>query len=170
MKKLVLVLLSSVLLAGCGGGPAGFSVKQKGVDIPFEKKTMVAVMRPDITETSFIVANYEVTLKDNSIRGVENPKTPGQVMISFAVKGDGKDFNKPLQVGDYTDKKIIWADLRNGDNGGTSTPLSKSDYTFNGKISITEITDDTVKGSIDLTKDDTSVKGSFEAKIVSKRL
>jgi hypothetical protein len=127
-------------------------------------------MRPDIQETSFIVANYDVTLKDNSIRGVESPKTPGQVMISFAVKGDGKDFKNPLQVGDYTDKKIIWCDLRNGDKGGTSTPLSKEDYTFNGKVSITEITDDTVKGSIDLTKDDTSVKGSFEAKIVSKHL
>ena len=170
MKKLIFTLFAAAMLAACGGGPAGFSVKQKGVDLPFEKKTMVAVMRPDITETSFIVANYDVTLKDNSIRGVESPKIPGQVMISFAVKGDGKDFKKPLQVGDYTDKKIIWCDLRNGDKGGTSTPLSKEDYTFNGKVSITEITDDTVKGSIDLTKDDTSVKGSFEAKIVSKHL
>jgi major membrane immunogen (membrane-anchored lipoprotein) len=170
MKKLIFVLCASVLLAACGGGgPAGFSVKLKGADLPFEKKTMVAVMRPDIKETDFIVANYDVTLKDNSIRGVDKPNAAGQVMISFAVEGDGKDFKNPLQVGEYTNKQIKWVDVRTGEKGD-STPMSNDDYTFNGKIKITEITDDTVKGSMDITKGDSSVKGSFETKIVSKHL
>lgn len=184
MKRSIAILMAALLLGACGGQKNGndaaaggggggsnstaFTLKLKGADRPFDKKVTVAVLRPDLKETGILIANFAIDMSGNSVRGAPRPKNAGQMMIDFGLAGDGKDFNHPLQVGEYTDK-VKWLEIVT-DKSNEQVVYHARDADSTIKITISEITDDMVKGRIDFSKKDTSLSGPFEAKIISKHL
>lgn len=168
MKRLLILICGCLLFAACGG-PKGFTLKYKGKDVPFEKKMGASSFRPDLGEGQIALLNYDIEIKDKSVMGIRDPDQPGQVLIGIYFKNNnGADRNNSIKPGDVSDKiKYIW--FANGDTkdrvtfGENATPV-------NGKLVITEVTDDLIKGEIDVKKDGTSITGPFEAKIISRHL
>lgn len=165
IKIYVAVCCLITLFVACG--PKGFSITYKGKSVPFEKKTAAASFRPDLQEGQIVLTNYDVEIKDKSVMGVADPTTVGQMLVGFGFKTNSDDFKEPVKPGEFTDTiKYVWVS-----NGDTKDRVDfRTDGKVKGKITVTEVTADTIKGTIDVTKDDSSVSGTFEAKILSKHL
>ena len=168
MKKILIIAILAAFITACGG-PKGFSVKYKGKDVPFELKTSASSIRPDLGEGQLVMANYDIEIKDKSVMGIRDPDKPGQVLVGvFFKNNDEKEFKNSVKPGDFSDKiKYVW--VANGDTKDRVT-FSESGATPTGKLTITEVTDDMMKGTMDITKGDTTISGPFQAKIHSKHL
>lgn len=169
MKKIFFLAAFAFLAAACGGSGGGWSVKYKGKNVPFEVKTSASSIRPDLGEGQLVIANYDIEIKDKSVMGIQDPEKPGQVLVGvFFKNNDEKDFKNSVKPGDFSDKiKYVW--VANGDTKDRVT-FSEGGAKITGKLSITEVTDDMMKGTMEITKGDTTVSGPFQAKIHSKHL
>lgn len=172
MKKIyfVFVILASLVMAACGsiGGSSssGFTVKADGKESTLDKKTSVAVIRKDLKEGHFLIANHEVDMSGKSILGMKKTEAAGQMQITFGLKGEG-DFNQPIKPGEYSGKKISWVSIRQFKDGShNETGLAGSGSNMTGSIKINSVTDDTITGTIDVVSGDKAVKGDFETKVL----
>lgn len=168
MKRLSFIILAAFLFAACGG-PKSFSVKYKGKDVPFESKTSASSIRPDLGDGQLIISNYDIEIKDKSVMGISDPDKAGQVLVGVYFKvNDQKDFKNSVKPGDFSDKiKYVW--VANGDSKNRVT-FSDGGAPVTGKLSISEVTEDMMKGTMEITKGDTVISGPFQAKILSKHL
>lgn len=168
MKTLTTLFVCLIAIFGlaCGSaGSGGTEVKiAEDKSLKFEAKTAYADMRPDLTEVHFALANYDFSMKPKTINSVGDVKD-GQIRITFGLKGKkGEDFNNPVQPGEYSDTKLKWVDIYHFADGGHQTVNVEE---RKGKVTITEVTDAEIKGSIDVTGDKgKTVKASFTAKKV----
>lgn len=169
MKKIIFLAAFAFLAAACGASGGGWSVKYKGKNVPFEVKTSASSIRPDLGEGQLVIANYDIEIKDKSVMSIRDPDKPGQVLVGvFFKNNDEKDFKNSVKPGDFSDKiKYVW--VANGDTKERVT-FSESGATPTGKLTITEVTDDMMKGTMDITKGDTTISGPFQAKLHSKHL
>lgn len=173
MTKIYIFVMLTVFIAACGGAGGGGSsvwkVKYKGKDVPFEVKTSASSIRPDLSEGQLVIANYDIEIKDKSVMGVADPEKAGQVLVGVYFKNnDPKDFKDSVRPGDFSDKiKYVW--VANGDTKDRVT-FSEGGAAVPGKLTITEVTGETIKGTMEITKGDTTISGPFEAKILSKHL
>lgn len=130
--------------------------------LPFEVKTAFADMRPDRTQVHFVIGNYDFTVKPKSANSVEKIDTDGHVRVTIGLRGEkNDDFNNPVQPGEYTGKQIGWVDVFHYANGSQQIVNLRD---VDGKVTISEVTDAEITGSIDVTKDGKAVKANFTAK------
>lgn len=168
MRKsyILLIGLIAMFITACGASGTNTEVKI-GDDktIPFEVKTAYADMRPDLTEVHFVLGNYDFTMKPMTANSIEKLESDKNVRITFGLKGEkGEDFQNPVQPGEYTDNKLKWVDIYHFENGGQQVVNVNE---RKGKVTITEVTDAEIKGSIDVTGEDGKVvKANFTAKKV----
>lgn len=169
MKKIFILAAIAFLAVACGSAGGGWSVKYKGKSVPFEVKTSASSIRPDLAEGQLVIANYDIEIKDKSVMGVPDPEAPGQMLVGVYFKNnDPKDFKNSVKPGDFSDQiKYVW--VASGDTKDRVT-FSEGGAKITGKLSITEVTDDMMKGTMDITKGDTTISGPFQAKIHSKHL
>jgi hypothetical protein len=166
MPSIALLGLSTMFLVACAG-PKGLSVTIKGEKTSVAETTSVAIVRPDLRELQVLVANFPVDLSRN-IMGSPQAKNKGEMKVVFHVKGDGKDFKMPVEVGEYAGAKVTTAYVS---RGGESSDLGfiDSGKPANGKVVIQSIQNQTVTGSIDVKHGDDAIVGAFTAKIVPDR-
>ncbi len=171
MRKIYIVaigLLTAMFLAACGatGTSTGTKVKiSADKSLPFEIKTAYADMRPDLTAVHFVLGNYDFTMQPKTANSVENLKSDKEMRITFGLRGEkGEDFQNPVQPGEYNDTKLKWVDIYHYEKGSQQV-VNINDR--EGNVTITEVTDNEIKGTIDVTGDNGKiVKGSFTAKNV----
>jgi hypothetical protein len=158
--------LIAIFVAACGSAGTGTEVKISAEkSLPFEIKTAYADMRPDLTEVHFVLGNYDFSMTPKTANSVEKLKSDKEMRITIGLKGEkGDDFNNPVQPGEYADKKLKWIDIYHYENGGQQV-VNVNDR--KGKVTISEVTDTEIKGTIDVTGDNGKVvKGSFTARKV----
>jgi hypothetical protein len=167
MKRSIVLVLTAMFLTACGGA-GGWAVKYKGKDIKFDKKVGLANFRPDLGEGQIYIANFEPQYRDNSVMTIADTQKPGEAFVGIYFKNNNSEnFKDSVKAGDVSDRiKSVWIS-----NGDTRDRVSfAADGKVTGKLVITEVTADAIKGTIDIKKDDSSVSGPFEAKILSKSL
>lgn len=175
--------------AACGGGVGGssLSVKAGGKDVPFSVKTNGSDKsvftyppgpgQPPQMATSFSAtfANYDMD-PTNGATMKKKMASADQARVSFSIYGEsGTGIKDEIKPGVYkVDKEakfmsvstlsvITFAD---GNDKETYFDLRATDA--KGEINITSVTADAVSGSIDVSQGESSVKGSFTAKIAKK--
>ncbi len=171
MKKLVLfagLVMLVASLIGCGGGSSAWTVKYKGKDIKFEKIAGYSSFRPDLQQGQIVIANFEPEIKDKSVMGIADREKAGEAFVGIYFKTNNQeDFKNSIKAGDVSDRIMsVW--VTSGDD--KQRVSFGSGGKVEGKLVITEVTDTVIKGTIDVKKDDSSVSGPFEAKILSKHL
>lgn len=167
MKKILILIVLAIFAASCGGS-GGWSVSYKGKDLKFDKKVGVASFRPDLGEAQIVIANYDVQPNDRSVMTIADTNKPGEGFVGIYFKVNNKEeFKNSVKPGDVSEGiKMVYIS-----NGDTKDRVSFGEGgKVTGKLIITSVTDDTIAGTIDVKKDNSSVSGPFEAKILSKHL
>ena len=183
MKKPLLISLAAALLfSGCQqqSGPApnatnspavsatastpqaqGLELKiEGGRDMSFTPVSGWADLRGDIKQGTIAIGNYDFVVTPRNISSVPDV-TEGQHRVVFGVKSpEGATFEDPMPPGDY--ETLGWTDVVYFEDG------RQQRYNFSepkGKVTIKEVTDTEVVGSVDLTDDKGAVvKGDFRVK------
>lgn len=162
------VLLTAVFAASCGGGSSSWSVKYKGQEVKFDKKVGLANFRPDLRQGQLVIANFEPQYRDNSVMTIADTKNAGEAFVGIYFRTNNQeDFKNSVKPGDVSDG-LTTVYISNGDTKDRVS-FAEGGKTA-GKLVITEVTDDTIKGTVDIKKGDSSISGPFEAKILSKSL
>lgn len=166
MKKLIILALATVFISACGGG--GWAVKYKGKDIKFDKSVGLANFRPDLQQGQIYIANFEPKVDGNSVMTIADTQKAGEAFVGIYFKTNNQsDFKNSVKAGDVSDSiTSLW--ISSGDDKQRVSFAEGGKVT--GKLVITEVTDDKIKGTIDVSKGDSRVSGPFEAKILSKHL
>ncbi|MGZ8843145.1 MAG: hypothetical protein ACXW18_05750 [Pyrinomonadaceae bacterium] len=194
IRTLCLVIATALLSTACGGAGLSTSaskldVKVGGKDSTLEVKSSTAgystfaVTSPGgqsirVTLQTIYLANHEMDANPSSWN---KPLTePGQMRVALTLmNGDGPDEN--FKVGTYNaqsesangvyDVAInIFADGKQTGTRfyGSYMGSAKRDIKPTGEVKITNVTADTVSGEVNLTEGDTSIKGTFTAKLPKK--
>ncbi|MEQ1643201.1 MAG: hypothetical protein ABL959_07130 [Pyrinomonadaceae bacterium] len=166
MKKLIILVVAALFAAGCGGGSSSWVVKYKGKDVKFEKLVGNANFRPDLQQGQIVIANFEPEIKSESVMGIADTQKPGEAFVGIYFKTNNQsDYNNSVKAGDVSENiTSLWIS-----SGDYKERVSFADGgKVAGKLEITEVTETTIKGKINVTKGDSSVSGPFEAKILKK--
>lgn len=166
MKKLIIVAAIAMFAVACGGGgSSSWAVKYKGKDLKFDKMTGYSNFRPDLQQGQIVIANFEPEIKSESVMGIPDTQKAGEAFVGIYFKTNNQaDYKNSVKPGEITEIQSVWIS-----NGDTKDRVSFAEGGKTaGKLEITEVTETTIKGKINVTKGDSSVSGPFEAKIVKK--
>lgn len=166
--KRIAILIALTIFAGACGGSGGWAVNYKGKELKFEKKVGVASFRPDLGEGQIVIANFDVQPRDKSVMTIADTQIAGEGFVGIYFKVNNKEeFKNSVKPGDVSDGiKTVYIS-----NGDTKDRVSFGEGgKVTGKLVITEVSEDTIKGTIDVKNETSSVSGPFEAKILSKHL
>jgi hypothetical protein len=193
MKKLLLLIGTTLLLTACGGlgsSKSGLAVKLDGKDVPLEVKSSWQ-MNKDFTDYSdpkkattalhwFAIRNYAYDKPNGTIIfDNEKLKEPGQVLVFISLYGEKAttDEKTPVKVASYPGDGKYSTSLSTvtvyffgeGKDNVVSLSLGPGSPDAKGEVKITSVTGDTVIGEIDASGKangkEVSVKGPFTAKI-----
>lgn len=188
-----LLIVSALIFNACGGAGIAssapkLSVKTSGKDATLEVKSggvyygniiSTAPGKPSIQtfSHSIYLANYEMDTTNAAT--MKKPLTaPDQLRVMIGLQGEeGTKEDSPFKVGTYVLKadrfnKVSSATITTFADGKEKTDgfdamssLSKAE----GEVKITSVTADSVSGEINLTEGEKTVKGSFTAKLPTKK-
>jgi hypothetical protein len=119
-------------------------------------------------------ANYELD-SANFGMGLNKPLTADdQVRVMLNLVGDeGTKEDAPLKAGTYSAKAEKYMKVETVGTvtrkGGTETKNWLDRSSLTGEVKITSVSGDTASGEIDVTAGDSSIKGSFSAKILKRK-
>lgn len=190
MKKLLTIILLSVFFAACGGGAPQLDIKADSKDSTLvPKSTAVSTTVMTYTEAprgdgiirskkgtshSIYLTNFDIAPADLIKAGVV-PTADGQIYVRLNfINEEGTDEKTPIKVGTYTttaDKfmKLDGAAVKIHTGGKVSdTSIVSMGKKADGELKITEVTDDEVKGEINVSDGANSLKGAFTAKMQKK--
>lgn len=187
MRKIILVAFAMVIMACGGAGGSNIDVTFNGTAVPLVVKssgiypsTKTFSMTADGETTITKAVNHYVALANFELetRGpVTMGKTlteDGNVRVVFQMVGEeGTDEKTLPKAGTYPAKceKYNCLDyfqisrFTSGKEEKISLTMSKAV----GEVKITSVTDDSISGEINVSEGQNSVKGSFTAKITTKR-
>jgi hypothetical protein len=177
----------SLLLAGCGKSAGGNSLHVKSTtgekDLAVKSSYAFPVTKSftdinnKITTASahyVYVANYDLDAA-NFAMTLDKPLTSeDQVRVTFNLIGaEGTNDKSPLKTGTYSAKadkymKVETAGIvtRKG-SGDSKLWLDRSALT--GEVKVTSASADSISGDIDLTAGENTIKGSFTAKVLTRK-
>lgn len=165
MKRLAILAAFAVFAIGCGGGSSSWAVKYKGKDIKFDKVIGNANFRPDLQQGQIVISNFEPEIKSESVMGIPDTQKAGEAFVGIYFKTNNQaDYKNSVKPGEISEIGSVW--ISSGD-AKDRVSFAEGGKTA-GKLVITEVTETTIKGNIDVTKGDSSVSGPFEAKIIKK--
>jgi hypothetical protein len=184
----VLALACALFLAGCGksSGGSGLHVKSPATgekDVPAKSSYAYAVTKT-FTDTSNKIttasayrtyaANYDLDATNFSMT-LDKPLTSDdQVRVEFSLVGDqGTDEKAPLKAGTYSAKADKFMKVETvgivSRKGGADNKVWLDRGSLTGEVKVTSASADEISGDIDVASGDTSIKGSFTAKILKRK-
>lgn len=131
------------------------------------KMTTAASYRTYVANYDLDAGNFAMTL-DKPLASEE------QVRVVFSLVGDeGTNDKSPPKAGTYSAKADKFMKVEDVSivtrRAGNDNKVSFDRGAVNGSVSVTSASADTVSGDIDLTSGDTTVKGSFTAKVLKHK-
>lgn len=184
----LIVLVSALLVSGCSKTGGGNSLHLKSPatgekDIAVKSAYAFAVIKTftDISGKISAAASYNTYAANYDLDAatfamtLDKPMTSDdQIRVMFSLVGDeGTNDKSPIKAGTYSAKadKFMKAEtvgIVTRKNGQDSKQwLDRS--TLTGDVKITSVSDDAFSGEVDLTSGDSSIKGSFTAKILKRK-
>lgn len=186
---LCLTGLACVLfMSGCGKGAGGNSLHVKSPatgekDVPVKSAYAYAVTK-SFTDTSNKIttasayrvdaANYDLDAA-NFAMTLDKPLTSDdQIRVMFSLIGDqGTDDKAPPKAGTYSAKADKFMKVETvgivSRKGGADNKVWLDRSTLMGDVKVTSASADEISGDIDVSAGDTSIKGSFTAKILKRK-
>ena len=182
----LLIVLAAMFVAGCSkSGGNNLHVKSPAGDKEFDVKSSYAfpvtksftdINQKITTAVSYNVhtANYDLDA-GNFAMTLDRPMTSDdQVRVVFSLIGDeGTNEKSALKTGTYSAKADKYMKVesvgivRRKGAADTKNWLDRS--TLTGEVKLTSVTDDSISGDIDVTAGESSVKGSFTAKLLQRK-
>jgi hypothetical protein len=187
----VLFLLAIALLlvfVGCGKGGGGNSLHIKSAatgekDFAIKSSYAFAVTKTftDINNKintasayNVYVANYDLDA-GNFAMTLDKPLTSDdQVRVMFSLIGEqGTNDKSPLKAGTYSAKADKYLRVETvgivSRKGGTDGKVWFDRSTVTGEVKVTSASADAISGDVDLTAGDNVIKGSFTAKVLTRK-
>jgi len=184
-----LILIASVLLfVGCGKSAGGNSVHVKSPatgekDLPVKSSYAYAVTKTftDINNKITMASAYNVYAANydldaaNFAMTMDKPMTSDdQIRVTFSLIGDeGTNDKSPLKAGTYSAKADKHMKVESvgivSRKGGADNKVWLDRSTLTGEVKVTSASADSISGDIDVTAGDTTVKGSFTAKVLKRK-
>ena len=182
-----LFALSLALLAGCSkNGGSGLHVKSAATnekDLPVKSSYSFAVTKT-FTDTAgkmttapsyrTYVASYDLDAGNFAMTLDKPLSSDEQVRVVFALVGEqGGNDKTPPKAGTYSAKadkfmKVEDAGIVSRKNGADNKFwLDRS--TLSGEVKVTSASADSFSGDVNLSAGDTTIKGSFTAKVLARK-
>lgn len=184
----LVALASALLLSACGKGAGGNGLHVKSSatgekDVLIKSSYAYAVTK-SFTDTSNKIttastyrayaANYDLDAANFSMTLDKPLIADDQVRVEFSLIGEqGTDDKAPLKAGTYAAKADKFMKVETvgivSRKGGADNKVWLDRSTLAGEVKITSASADEISGDIDLSSGDTSIKGSFTAKILKRK-
>lgn len=197
MKGIYIMALCSLLLAGCAqqkattAPPAAAPTSQApaspspgavattsaegglevslpgGQNLSFQPACGYFDPRGDIKSGTISVANYEFKMEPMAANSVAEIAQDGQVRVAVGLKSlpEGS-YERPITPGEYLDSNISFVEVYSFEGGSQRNSGFDNEK---GKVTVTEVTDSTISGTIDVQGDNGAVlKGAFNARTTQK--
>lgn len=177
----------SLLLAACGKSAGGNSLHVKSAsgekDLAVKSSYAFAVTKTftdinnKITMASahnVYVANYDLDA-GNFAMTLDKPLTSeDQVRVTFNLIGaEGTNDKSPLKTGTYSAKADKYMKVETAGivtrKGSADSKLWLDRSTLTGEVKVTAASADSISGDIDLTAGENTIKGSFTAKVLTRK-
>jgi hypothetical protein len=192
LLTLVLVVLAlgcALFLAGCdkgAGGSSGMHVKSPATgekDLATKSSYSYAVTKT-FTDTSNKIttasayrtyaANYDLDATNFSMTIEKALTSDDQVRVEFSLVGDqGTNEKAPPKAGTYSAKADKFMKVETvgivSRKGGADNKVWLDRGTLTGEVKVTSASADEISGDIDVSAGDTTIKGSFTAKILKRK-
>lgn len=169
-RILLMMFLFALICLACSLTPSGgINIKHNGTEKSFEAVSAYVVPNSSGGH-SIQITNYPVQLKGTYDYSAIKAKENGQYRIDVAIFKQKASGKQPIVPGEYVDQdpreepqnKIVRATIFHYDNGKEVS--NELDYKkLRGLVKITSVEGETVKGTIDVKDDSSSIKGSFSA-------
>jgi hypothetical protein len=139
-------------------------------------KTFTDINQKITTAATYNVyaANYDLDA-GNFAMTLQKPLTSDdQVLVQFSLVGEeGTNEKSPLKTGTYSAKADKYMKVESAGivtrKGGADNKNWLDRSTLTGEVKLTSVSDDSISGDIDVTAGESSVKGSFTAKILKRK-
>ena len=181
-------LAGLLFIAGCGKGAGGNSIHVKSPATGEKELTAKSgysfAVTKTFTDTSnkittapsyrVYVANYDLDA-GNFAMTLDKPLTSDdQLRVTFSLVGEqGGNEKTPLKAGTYSAKADKFMKVEDAGivsrKGGADSKVWLDRSTLTGEVKVTSVSGDTVSGDVDLSAGETSIKGSFTAKILTRK-
>jgi len=178
----------SLLFAGCGKGVGGNSLHIKSAatgEKDFANKSSYAFavtktftdINNKITTASaynVYVANYDLDA-GNFAMTLDKPLTSDdQVRVMFSLIGEqGTNDKSPLKAGTYSAKADKYLRVETvgivSRKGGADSKVWFDRSTVTGEVKVTSASGDSISGDVDITAGENVIKGSFTAKVLTRK-
>jgi len=185
---LAIALIGALSIFGCGKLGGGNSIHVKSAttgdkDLPVKSGYAFAVTKSftdingKITTASaynVYVANYDLDA-NNFAMTMDKPLTSDdQVRVVFSLIGEeGTNDKSPPKAGTYSAKAEKFMKVESvgivARKGGTDVKSWLDRSMLSGEVKVTSASADEIGGDVDLTSGDTSIKGSFTAKVLKRK-
>jgi len=181
-------LISTLATFGCGksGGANSIHVKSATTsdkDLPVKSSYAFAVTKTftDIngkmtTASAYnvYVANYDLDANNFAMTMDRPLSSDDQVRVVFSLIGDeGTNDKSPPKAGDYSAKADKYMKAESAGivarKGGADVKSWLGRSMLSGAVKISSASADEITGDIDLTSGETSIKGSFTAKVLKRK-
>ena len=184
----LIIFASALLLSACskGGGGNSLHVKSPAAgekDLVAKSSYAYAVTKSftDINQKittavlyNVYAANYDMDA-GNFAMTLEKPMaSEDQIRVVFSLVGEeGTKDPAPIKAGTYSAKADKHMKVENVGivtrKGSADTKTWFDRSTLTGQVNVTSVTDDSISGDIDVTSGDSTLKGSFTAKILKRK-
>lgn len=182
------VLAAALLLAGCnkGAGGSGLHVKSAATgekDLAVKSSYTFAVTKT-FTDTTgkmttapsyrVYAANYDLDAANLAMTLDKPLTTDDYFRVVFSLVGEqGGNEKTPPKAGSYSAKADKFMKVEDvaivSRKGGTDSKVWLDRSTLTGDVKVTSVSGDTMSGDVDLSAGETSIKGSFTAKILTRK-
>ena len=120
------------------------------------------------------VANYELDAGNFSMTMDKPLASDDQVRIIFSLVGEeGSNDKSPPKAGTYSAKADKYMKVEDvtivSRKGGSDARTTLDRNTLSGEVKITSASADSISGDIDVTSGDSSLKGSFTARVLKRK-
>ena len=183
-----IALISALSSFGCGKAGGGNSIHVKSAttgnkDLPVKSsyafavtKTFTDINNKITTASAYNVyaANYDLDA-NNFAMTMDKPLTSDdQVRVVFSLIGDeGTNEKSPPKAGTYSAKADKFMKVESAGlvarKGGADIKSWLDRSMLSGEVKVTSASADEISGDVDLTSGDTSIKGSFTAKVLKRK-
>lgn len=178
----------ALFLASCGKGAGGSGLHVKSPaaaerDVPVKSSYAYAVTK-SFTDTSnkitmasaynVFAANYDLDAANFGMTLTKPLTSENQVRVEFSLIGEqGTDEKAPLKAGTYSAKADKFMKVETvgivSRKGGADNKVWLDRSTLTGDVKVDSASADEISGDIDISAGDTSIKGSFTAKILKRK-
>ena len=181
-------LASALFLAGCSKGAGANSLHVKSAatgekDMAAKSAYAFAVTKTftDVTGKMSTAATYNVYVANYDLdssffaQTMNKPMTSDdQMRVVFSLVGDqGGTEKTALKAGTYSAKADKFLKVEDAGivtrKGGAENKGWLERGTLTGDVKVSSVSGDTITGEVDVTSGDTSIKGSFTARILTRK-